>query len=47
MQNTCSRHSINKNKGTPIIGHGDVKRQLLIMRSLTEAMRALILFQLK
>ena len=34
---------INKNKGTPIIGHGDIKRQLLIMRSLTEAMRALIL----
>ena len=34
---------INKSKGTPIIGHGDVKRQLLIMRSLTEAMRALVL----
>jgi len=34
---------LNKTKGTPIIGHGDVKRQLLIMRSLTEAMRALIL----
>ena len=34
---------INKEKGTPIIGHGDVKRQLLIMRSLTESMRALIL----
>ena len=34
---------INKEKGTPIIGHGDVKRQLLLMRSLTEAMRRLIL----
>ncbi len=34
---------INKTKDTPIIGHGDVRRQLLIMRSLTEAMRALIL----
>jgi len=34
---------INKKKGTPIIGHGDVKRLLLCMRSLTEAMRALIL----
>jgi len=34
---------INKSKGTPIIGHGDVKRQLLLMRSLTESMRILIL----
>jgi hypothetical protein len=34
---------INREKGTPIIGHGDVKRLLLSMRSLTEAMRALIL----
>jgi alkylation response protein AidB-like acyl-CoA dehydrogenase len=34
---------INRNKGTPIIGHGDIKRLLLSMRSLTEAMRALIL----
>ena len=34
---------INREKGTPIIGHGDVKRLLLLMRSLTEAMRALIL----
>ncbi len=34
---------INRQKGTPIIGHGDVKRLLLSMRSLTEAMRALIL----
>jgi alkylation response protein AidB-like acyl-CoA dehydrogenase len=34
---------INRDKGTPIIGHGDVKRLLLSMRSLTEAMRALIL----
>ena len=34
---------INRKKGTPIIGHGDVKRLLLSMRSLTEAMRALIL----
>ena len=31
---------INREKGTPIIGHGDVKRLLLSMRSLTEAMRA-------
>ena len=34
---------INREKGTAIIGHGDVKRLLLSMRSLTEAMRALIL----
>tara|TARA_B110000908_G_scaffold172402_1_gene239576 strand:- start:221 stop:1930 length:1710 start_codon:yes stop_codon:yes gene_type:complete len=34
---------INRDKGTPIIGHGDIKRLLLSMRSLTEAMRALIL----
>ena len=34
---------INREKGTPIIGHGDVRRLLLSMRSLTEAMRALIL----
>ena len=34
---------INREKGTPIIGHGDIKRLLLSMRSLTEAMRALIL----
>ena len=34
---------LNKSPGTPIIGHGDVKRQLLIMRALTESMRALIL----
>jgi len=34
---------INKPKGTPIIGHGDVKRQLLLMKSLTEAMRIFIL----
>ena len=34
---------VNREKGTPIIGHGDVKRLLLSMRSLTEAMRALIL----
>ena len=34
---------INREKGTAIIGHGDVKRLLLTMRSLTEAMRALIL----
>ena len=34
---------INKSSGTPIIGHGDVKRQLLLMKSLTEAMRILIL----
>ena len=35
--------TINREKGTPIIGHGDVRRLLLSMRSLTEAMRALIL----
>ena len=34
---------INRSKGTAIIGHGDIKRLLLSMRSLTEAMRALIL----
>ena len=34
---------INKSKGTPIIGHGDVKRQLLLMKCLTEAMRIFIL----
>ncbi len=34
---------INKSKGTTIIGHGDVKRQLLLMRSLTESMRILVL----
>ena len=34
---------INKSNGTPIIGHGDVKRQLLLMKSLTESMRILIL----
>ena len=34
---------INRDKGTPIIWHGDVKRLLLSIRSLTEAMRALIL----
>ena len=34
---------INRDKGTPIIGHGDIKRLLLSMRSLTEAMRAIIL----
>ncbi|MDC0092690.1 acyl-CoA dehydrogenase [Alphaproteobacteria bacterium] len=34
---------ISREKGTPIIGHGDVRRLLLSMRSLTEAMRALIL----
>ena len=34
---------INREKGTSIIGHGDVKRLLLSMRSLTEAMRALVL----
>ena len=34
---------INRDKGTPIIGHGDIKILLLSMRSLTEAMRALIL----
>ena len=34
---------LSRDKGTPIIGHGDVRRLLLSMRSLTEAMRALIL----
>ena len=34
---------INKSAGTPIIGHGDVKRQLMLMKSLTESMRILIL----
>ena len=34
---------INKSAGTSIIGHGDVKRQLLLMKSLTESMRVLIL----